>query len=67
MYFSKLKDLREDHDMTQEEVAKYLNMNRNVYRRYETGEREVPVWALIELAKLYEVSTDYLLGISDKK
>ena len=42
-------------------------MQRSVYRRYETGEREIPVWAVIKLAQLYHVTTDYLLGLSDKK
>ena len=66
MYFPKIKDLREDHDMTQQDVADYLNMNRNVYRRYESGEREIPVWALIELAKLYKVSVDYLVDMAGR-
>ena len=42
-------------------------MQRSVNRRYETGEREIPVWAVIKLAQLYHVTTDYLLGLSDKK
>ena len=41
------------------------NMHRSVYRRYESGEREIPVWALIKLADYYRVSTDYLLGLTD--
>ena len=61
------RDLREDSDKTQIEIADYLNMQRSVYRRYETGEREIPVWAVIKLAQLYHVTTDYLLGLSDKK
>lgn len=40
-------------------------MHRTVYRRYETGEREIPAWALIKLAELYKVSTDYILGLTD--
>ena len=51
MYFKRLEDLRVDHDITQIEIAKYLNMNRNVYWRYERGEREIPVWAVIKLAQ----------------
>ena len=47
------------------EIAEYLNLNRNVYWRYEKGEREIPVWALIKLADYYRVSTDYLLGLTD--
>ena len=66
MYFKRLEDLRVDHDITQIEIAKYLNMNRNVYWRYERGEREIPVWAVIKLAQYYLVSTDYLLGLKDE-
>ena len=67
MVFRRIRDLREDSDKTQIEIADYLNMQRSVYRRYETGEREIPVWAVIKLAQLYLVTTDYLLGLSDKK
>ena len=67
MVFRRIRDLREDSDKTQIEIADYLNMQRSVYRRYETGEREIPVWAVIKLARLYHVTTDYLLGLSDKK
>ena len=65
MYFQRLEDLRVDNDKTQIEIAEYLNLNRNVYWRYEKGEREIPVWALIKLADYYRVSTDYLLGLTD--
>lgn len=65
MYFSRIEDLRTDHDKTQIEIAKHLHLNREVYRRYEKGEREIPVWAVIKLAELYQTSTDYLLGVSD--
>ena len=67
MVFRRIRDLREDSDKTQIEIADYLNMQRSVYRRYETGEREIPVWAVIKLAQLYHVTTDYLLRLSDKK
>ncbi len=67
MYFQRIRDLREDADKTQQEVADLLNMQRGVYRRYELGEREIPVWAVIRLAQLYHVSTDYLLGCSEKR
>ena len=67
MVFRRIRDLREDSDKTQIEIADYLNMQRSVYRRYENGEREIPVWAVIKLAQLYHVTTDYLLGLSDKK
>ncbi len=65
MYFSRLEDLRVDHDKTQIQIAEYLNLNREVYRRYEKGIREIPVWAVIKLADLYQTSTDYLLGRID--
>lgn len=61
----RIRDLREDHDKTQQEIADILNMHRSVYRRYEGGEREIPVWAVIKLAEYYHVSTDYLLGLTD--
>lgn len=60
MYFPRLEDLRIDNDKTQIAIADYLNMNREVYRRYEKGIREIPVWALIKLAG----STAYLRTIS---
>lgn len=61
----RLRDLREDNDKTQQQIADMLNMHRSVYRRYESGERESPVWAVIKLADYYRVSTDYLLGLTD--
>ena len=66
MQFRRIKDLREDHDYTQVFVAKYLNMQRSVYRRYESGEREIPTWAVIKLAALYKCSTDYILGLTEE-
>ena len=63
MHFQRIRDLRIDHDMTQQQVADYLVCNRLVYARYERGEREIPVSMLIRLAKLYGTSTDYILGI----
>lgn len=65
MYIQRLRDLREDSDKTQQEVADYLNMHRSVYRRYESGEREIPVWAIVKLAEFYHTSTDYILGLTD--
>ena len=67
MVFHRIKDLREDNDYTQQQIADYLHLNRNVYWRYETGQRDIPVWAGIKVAKLYHVTLDYLLGISDSK
>ncbi len=65
MYFHRIRDLREDNDRTQQEVAALLNMQRNVYRRYEQGHRELPLWAAIKLADLYRTSIDYLVGRTD--
>ena len=56
-----LRDLREDHDMKQETIAKYLGISQQAYSNYENGHREIPVTAVKELARLYKVSTDYLL------
>ena len=62
MEIQRLRDLRDDHDKTQQEIADVLNMHRSVYRRYESGERETPAWVVVKLAEYYHVSTDYLLG-----
>ena len=67
MHFQRIEDLRVDSDKTQIEVAEYLNMHRAVYRRYEKGEREIPVWAVIKLAKFYQTSTDYILGLTNRR
>ncbi|MBS7224921.1 MAG: helix-turn-helix transcriptional regulator [Clostridiaceae bacterium] len=66
MHFQRLEDLRIDADLSQRKVAAILHMNREVYRRYEKGEREIPVWAAIQLADFYHVSLDYLLGRTDE-
>lgn len=60
-YYRRLRDLREDHDMVQKEVAAYLGIDQRVYSNYETGKREIPVHLLIKLADLYHTSTDHLL------
>ena len=65
MHFQRIEDLRIDHDKSQIEIAAYLNLNRNVYWRCEKGIREIPAWAVIKLAELYETSTDYILGCTD--
>ena len=64
---NRIEDLRIDADKTQLEIANILHCQREVYRRYEKGEREIPVWAVIKLAEYYDVSIDYLLGLSDKR
>ncbi len=63
-YYPRLRDLREDHDFSQEYIAKYLNMKQPQYSRYERGLRDLPTDVLIRLAKLYNTSTDYLLGLT---
>lgn len=67
MYFQRISDLRQDHDLTQQQVADILHCKREVYRRYEKGIREIPVSYAITLAQLYHVSLDYLLGLKDTK
>ncbi|MBE6985571.1 MAG: helix-turn-helix transcriptional regulator [Ruminococcaceae bacterium] len=67
MFFQRLEDLRIDADKTQDEIAQVLNCKREVYRRYEKGIFEIPVWAVIALAKYYHTSTDYILGLSDQR
>ena len=61
-YYQRLKDVREDNDKTQKQIAGMLNMQLTVYQRYERGERELPLWAAIKLANFYSVSLDYLVG-----
>lgn len=61
--YPRVRDLREDHDKTQREIAQVLNMQLTVYQRYERGERELPLWAAIKLAKYYGVTMDFLVGM----
>lgn len=63
-YYRRLRDMREDHDLTQAQVAAYLGMKQPQYNRYETGLRDTPTDVLIRLARLYGTSTDYLLGLT---
>lgn len=58
--YRRIRDLREDHDLTQKKVAEHLHMQTTVYQRYERGEREIPFWLAIKLADLYGVTLDYL-------
>ncbi len=64
--YKRVRQLREDNDKTQKELADYLNMQPTVYQRYERGERELPLWAAIKLADYYKVSLDYLVGRQNK-
>ena len=63
----RIKDLREDNDLTQAEVAEYLHIKQNTYSQYETGQRQLPLECLIALAILYKTSTDYILGLTQEK
>ena len=65
--YQRLRDLREDADMSQKQVAAYLGMSQTGYSKYETGENDIPTQVLIRLSALYHASIDYMLGISDKK
>lgn len=64
-YYKRIRDLREDHDLTQQKVADYLNMKQSQYSRYERGIRDIPTDVLIRLAKFYKTSTDYILGLTN--
>ena len=66
MYLKRVYDLREDSDLTQKKIAEYLGIHPNVYRRYEKGVREFPLELIVKLADYYHVSTDYLLGRTDR-
>ena len=63
----KLKDLREDADKTQAEIAEYLHIKQNTYSQYENGVRQIPLDLLIALARYYQTSTDYILCLTDVK
>ena len=65
--YRRLRDLREDADLTQTQVAKYLGMSQTGYSKYETGENDIPTQVLIALAKFYNTSVDYLLGLTDER
>lgn len=65
MYLRRLRDLREDHDLSQEQIAELLGIQQTVYSRYERGAQTIPLQHLVTLAKYYTVSTDYMLGLTD--
>lgn len=65
--YHRIRDLREDNDLTQQEVADKLFIQREVYRRYETGAREIPFNIAIMIAKMYNVSLDYIAELSNDK
>lgn len=66
-YISRIRNLRQDSDYTQEYVAHYLGTSQTMYARYERGANELPIRHLIALCKLYNVSADYILGLSQDK
>ncbi|MDD6847302.1 MAG: helix-turn-helix transcriptional regulator [Oscillospiraceae bacterium] len=66
-FYRRLRDLREDNDLTQNQVAQYLGMKQPQYYRYESGVRDIPTDVLIKLANLYKTSVDYILGLTDKQ
>lgn len=65
--YRRIKDLREDNDKTQKELAEYLGMKQPQYYRYENGLRDIPTDILIKLSKYYNISVDYILGLTDEK
>ena len=65
--YPRIRDLREDRDLTQKQVAQMLGMSQTGYSKYETGENDIPTIILMKLADFYQTSTDYLLGRTDKK
>ncbi len=62
MQYTRIRDLREDHDLNQTQVAAILGMSQTGYSKYETGENDIPTSVLIKLARYYQTSIDYLLG-----
>lgn len=65
-YYRRIRDLREDRDLTQEQIVKILNMHKTTYTNYEQGKREPPFEFIIKLAKIYDVSIDYIAGLTDE-
>ncbi len=65
--YQRIRDLREDHDLRQKDLAAYLRCSQVCYSNYETGKRDLPTEVLIRLAAFYATSTDYLLGLTDQK
>lgn len=64
---TKLRDLRENADLTQKDIADYLHIKQNTYSQYENGQRQLPIAMLISLAEYYHTSTDYILRLTDEK
>ena len=66
-YTRRIRDIREDNDLTQQQLAEILGTSQTMYARYERGANELPIRHLIRLAEYYQLSTDYLLGLTDEK
>ena len=64
--YKRIRDLREDSDLTQKQAAEIFNCSQQVYSNYELGQRDIPTDLLIKMSKFYNVSTDYILGLTDK-
>ncbi len=67
MYINRLKEIREDRDLYQKDIANILNISQVQYSRYETGIRLIPIDKLAKLAKFYNTSIDYLIGFTDER
>lgn len=65
--YSRIRELRQDNDLTQKQVGEILNMSQTGYNQYETGKNDIPTKVLIKLAEYYNTSIDYLLGITDER
>lgn len=63
--YNRIRDLREDNDLTQKQISKILNCSQQVYSNYELGQRDIPTEILILLSRHYDVSVDYILGLTD--
>ena len=63
----RLRDLREDNDLTQTNIAKLLNIKQNTYSQYESGVRQIPIDTLVKLCKFYNTSVDYIIGLTNEK
>ena len=66
-YYRRLRDLREDHDLTQTQLVEKLNMHKTTYTNYEQGKRDLPLSVAIKIAKFYSVTLDYLAEIEEQK
>ena len=62
----RIRDIREDRDLTQKQIADFLHIRQNTYSQYENGHRQIPVEILVKLAQYYNTSVDYLLGMTDE-